>query len=128
MMRRLLCLFGLHSWSRDEDRLECFGMGLEWFEHFTCADCNRTMTQFRDKGNRQRRVWPDQNGHGYGPKIGGTETPAAQPVNANPNCRTCKGAGMIGQYDVYGYQWQRRCPACNEYTESEKRWTAEWAA
>jgi DnaJ-class molecular chaperone len=47
---------------------------------------------------------------------------------ADPDCEKCKGHGMIAQYDIYGYAWNRRCPKCNEYTEAEKRWTAEWAA
>lgn len=67
-MRRLLCLIGLHSWDRRADQLECFGMGLEWFEQYRCADCGAAMTQFREYHNRQRKVYPNRNGDGYGPR------------------------------------------------------------
>lgn len=49
-------------------------------------------------------------------------------VSAKSDCETCKGTGQVWQYDIYGYAWLRRCPRCNEYTDAEKKWTAEWAA
>lgn len=61
-MRRLLCFFGLHSWSRNPDQLQTFGMGLEWFEHFTCHDCGAEMDWIRNCQKPLPRVWPNRNG------------------------------------------------------------------
>ncbi len=55
-LRRLLCIVGLHSWVRQPNELQCYGMGLEWFERWDCA-CGAVRDRLRGD-RRSTRVWP----------------------------------------------------------------------
>lgn len=51
MFRRLLCAIGLHHWSRGPNVLGEYGMGLEWFETWTCTHCPHTFDQLQREKN-----------------------------------------------------------------------------
>lgn len=54
-MMRALCRVGLHSWKRQPDELGGCGMGLEWFEVWTCRRCMSQFDQVRRQYSERRR-------------------------------------------------------------------------